>query len=518
MSTAVLNIKILADAKQASDTLRSTGKETSKFSKGLGVASKAAGVALVGVAAFAVKAGKAAAEDAQSQALLAKALQNSTGASTDQIAATEDWISSMSAATGVADDELRPALATLARASGDTEKAQKDLAFALDVAAATGKSVESVSEAIAKGYSGQTMSLGKLVPGIDKATLATKDMDKIMAAMATKTQGSAAAAADTTAGKMQRMQLAMDETTESIGGALLPVMAKLSTVMLALATAAQAHPKLFQAIAAAVVVLSVAVIALNFAIKLYSIAVQLAGEATVKAWLTALGPIGAVIAIVLVVIALVVILWKRSETFRRITTAAFKAVQTAAKAVWQWLKRNWPLLLAILTGPIGLAVLAIAKNWDKIKAGATAVKDWVVAKFDAVWTAVSGVFTKITDKFTALRDFVKDLKIPNPLTPVISAFNTLIGLVDDLVEKLRNIKVPSIKLPFGIGPQTAAAGFAVPAGSSFAAGRATPLVRTAAAGGSAPTINIFALDPEGSARAVRRVLADHDRRVGVRPR
>ena len=68
-------------------------------------------------------------------------------------------------ATGVTDDELRPAMETLVTATGDVGKAQKDMKKALDISAASGKSVEDVSKAIALAHTGPNRQAGKAHPG-----------------------------------------------------------------------------------------------------------------------------------------------------------------------------------------------------------------------------------------------------------------------------------------------------------------------------------------------------------------
>src|SRR4029079_13576009 len=107
-----------------------------------------------------------------------------------------------------ADDQLRPAMSTLARATGDVTTAQKDMSTVLDVAAATGKDTQAVADAVAKAYAGNTTSLGRMIPGMDKAILKSGDMTAIMGELARMTGGSAATAADTAAGKWQRAQVA----------------------------------------------------------------------------------------------------------------------------------------------------------------------------------------------------------------------------------------------------------------------------------------------------------------------
>lgn len=83
------------------------------------------------------------------------------------------------------------------------------------------------------------------------------------------------------------------------------------------------------------------------------------------AWLIAMGPIGLIIA---GIIAFAALIWANWENIKKWTVAAFDAVVGAVKTAIDWVKNNWPLLLAILTGPIGLAVLWIVRHWDEIKA------------------------------------------------------------------------------------------------------------------------------------------------------
>lgn len=103
--------------------------------------------------------------------------------------------------------------------------------------------------------------------------------------------------------------------------------------------------------------------------------------ATAVQWLfnaaLAANPIGLIIIAVIALGVGLVVLWKKSETFRDIVKGAFGAVWGAIKAVWNWTKRNWPLLLGIITGPFGMAVYLVTKHWDKIKSGGQAVWRWI---------------------------------------------------------------------------------------------------------------------------------------------
>lgn len=105
-----------------------------------------------------------------------------------------------------------------------------------------------------------------------------------------------------------------------------------------------------------------------------------------------MNPIGIVITLIAGLVAAIVLAWKKSETFRKIVTGAFNTVKGAASAVFNWIKRNWPLLLTILTGPIGLAVSAVIKNWDKIKSGASRVVGFIKTVFGGIADAISWPF------------------------------------------------------------------------------------------------------------------------------
>ncbi len=178
-----------------------------------------AAAALGGLAIAGAAAAKAAMEDQKSSAELARQLKISTRATDAQVNATEDMISSMTLATGVADTDLRNALSVLARGMGETGLATENLKLAMDISAATGKDLTSVSDALAKAYNGQTTALAKLDPslkGLVKEGASFNELGKIMQ----ETFGGAAtAAAETAEGRFKRMQTAIGEAQESIGAA-----------------------------------------------------------------------------------------------------------------------------------------------------------------------------------------------------------------------------------------------------------------------------------------------------------
>ena len=170
---------------------------------------------------------KAALEDEKAQRILALTLENTTGATKAQIAAVETYITKTALATGVTDDQLRPALSRLVRSTKDTEEAQKLLGLAMDISSATGKPLEAIANSLGKAYDGNTNALGKLGLGIDQSVLKTKDFNKVYESLRTSFAGFAAQEANTFQGRLDRLNVAFDEAKETVGFALLPVLEKL---------------------------------------------------------------------------------------------------------------------------------------------------------------------------------------------------------------------------------------------------------------------------------------------------
>jgi hypothetical protein len=227
-----LKLTILGDVDNLNKSLKQATDDVDTFGDKMTKAGKVVGAALVAAAAaagaYAVKIGidgvKAAIEDEKAQTQLALALKNATGATDAAIASTEDWILKTSLATGVADDQLRPALQRLALSTGDVSKAQDLLKTALDVATATGKPLETVANALGKAYDGNTAALGKLGIGLSAAELKTMSFTQVQGKLSDLFGGAAAANAETYSGRLARMQVAFNEAKETIGFALLPIL------------------------------------------------------------------------------------------------------------------------------------------------------------------------------------------------------------------------------------------------------------------------------------------------------
>jgi hypothetical protein len=347
-----------------------------------------AGLALAGLAVALGDAAKGAAEDAAAQVVLAGNLRNSAHATDAQIKATEDMITKMSMATGVADDELRPAYSKLVLATNDVERSNKLLAIAQDVAAATGKPLETVTQALAKAEMGQYAALKKLGIPMSEGIQASIDLQKeqkklakeeanvalvkyqiangmlageeatkklttaneklasqsaivndLMSTtgdytddVAKKFGGAAADAANTAEGQFKRLGVALAETKESIGAALLPAIEAVLPFLQAMGQWASENSTVFVVIAGVIGGIAAAIVVTNAAMTAWA--------AATKAFTIIQGIFNAVMAanpIVLFALAIaglvvgLVIAYKKFDAFRDIVDAVFKAIKTGIK-------------------------------------------------------------------------------------------------------------------------------------------------------------------------------------------
>lgn len=444
-----------------------------KFAAGIQSAAIPAAAALTALTAVAVKSAKAAADDQASREQLDSQIRRLTGASDSALAANEAWIDSTSKSVGIMDDELRPALAGLVRATGDVGEAQKLMSLALDTSAATGKPLASVTAALSKAYGGSYGALTKLDPALKGVATSGAKFADVQAALNKQVEGAAAGHAETAAGQYAKMQVSIAELQESIGYALIPVLQALLPTVVAVVDVIGGHTNVIVAFASAVGVLSVAVLAANAYLKVaavvtkvYGFAVKtMAGETKLAAaaqwlWNAALtaNPIGIVVVALAALAVGIVIAYRHSATFRSIVQSAFSAVAAAARTAWSAISA------------VGGMIRSVAGLGGVLKSG-------LVAAMDAISHAIQ----------------------------------TVVGWVERLVGAIGRIHFPSI--PHIPGLSAASYGYSY-------GGVATPAGLSASSGGgyrSGPSyvINVSgALDPESTAIAIRQSLERYDRRRG----
>lgn len=204
----------------ASEKLEKNVKNLAKGFLGVFAAQKVLAFGKASVKAFA-------ADDAAAKSL-GMTLKNLGLAYGANVGTVNGFIGRLEMQTGVLDDELRPAMDRLLRATGDVAKSQELLGLALDIAAGTGKSVTQVSQSLQKAYLGQTAALGRLGVGLSKAELSTGNFEDIQKKLNTLFAGQATTAAGTYQGSLNKLQVAANNAKETIGKGLVDALGTLS--------------------------------------------------------------------------------------------------------------------------------------------------------------------------------------------------------------------------------------------------------------------------------------------------
>lgn len=358
--------------------------------------------ALTAAAGYSIK---AAIEDSAAQAQLAKTLQNVVGATDAQIAATEKQISAMQMATGVADDQLRPAYASLVLGTKDLAQANEALQLAMDISAGTGTDLASVSDALAKAYGGNYKALRQLSPELYAMIKDGADLETVMATLAKTFGGSAAVAANTAEGKFKRLGVALGEVQESIGLALLPAVEAVLPYLISFGTWAQDHVGTLMAVGTAIGAIATALIGFKAAqlianaVTVVTTALNWSLAASAAAANTALtiGVGAAAIAAGLVVAA-----------------GAFLAFKAATKTTVETVKPFGPQLSEItpkidtVTKGLGGAGDAAKKMADRVKEASDALKKYLEAALDDAKTQLADAQTAFNDFATSVSDSIKD--------------------------------------------------------------------------------------------------------------
>lgn len=414
-------VRFVADTKDlnsATQNLEKTGGKIKKWAKGVGLA--------VG-GAFALDFAKdsvAAAREAEEATKRLDAVFSSMGDTTGEASkAAQDYASSLSKQIAVEDETIMAAqakLATFAKVSDETARQagifDRATAAAADLAAAGFGSMDTNATQLGKALQDPVKGLASLGRAGVTFTKAQKDQIKAMVdagdtlgaqklvlkAIETQVGGTAAATADGT----DKMKIAFGEMQESVGGALNSIAQRLAPVVTAIADWASKNTGWVAAIGAFVAVLW----AMNAAL--------------------AANPIVLVVAALAALAAGLVLAYNKVGWFK----TAVDAFWGALKAVYGWIRRNWPMLLAVLTGPIGMAVLLIQRNWERIKGFAASLYNTVRGWWTRMVSFIGGSVSSIA-RFAS--------QIASVLGRIGSAarnmYDTVVGYMRALVRAIQNI-------------------------------------------------------------------------------
>jgi hypothetical protein len=434
-------LKIVADVKDATKGMDQVEKSSDSMkSKITGVGKAVVGGLAIGAVVSFGRASVEAAADAE-QAM--NGVRAVFGDSADQI---EAFSSKAITNMGISDDAFQSFATTtggLLKDMGvpmeDTVTMTNELAQrGADLAAVYGVDAETAFTAMQKAMGGSTKGLKQLGISLSKNEVDARAMSEGWVdaegnvtsagrAMATqalimeKTADKAGAFAQHSgevANQQKILALQFEETQETVGTALLPVLSKLLAIFVPLLTFTAQYADILVPIAAIIAGIVGAYKAVTIATTVWT-AAQWAWNAAMTA-----NPIGLIVLAIAAVVAAVVILYKKVDWFRQGVDTAVDGIVAAwnwvlriVQTVFNWVRTNWPLLLAIITGPIGLAVYAIVRNWDTIKLTVSNAISAIKGFLANVWHIISEPFRRgaglIGDNIDAVRNAM--FKLPGQI-------------------------------------------------------------------------------------------------------
>ena len=437
-----------------------------------------AAAALGGLAVAGFSAVKAFAEDDAAAQKLATTITNVTGATDKQIQSVEDYISKTSIAAAVSDDELRPALDSLVRGTGDVAQAQDLLGLALDISAGTGKDLATVSDALSKAYNGNFKALKALDPQLAKIIDKGGDADILFGDLANTFKNQASTAANTTSGKFKSMSIALEETKESIGAALLPIVEKLLPKLQSLGNFVRDNTGLIVTLGIVIGTLAGAILAINAGLGIYNalqdltLALNTALTASFSVLWVATGAV-----IILGIVAALIALQAKFDIFG-------KTIEFLKGAFRLW----WDTVKTVLGGIVG----AFSTAFQSIRMMASTIFDGLVGAFK---TAVNGVLGAVEWG----------------LNFAIKGLNKALDAIDFAAGPFINFgSIPNVKLP------RLAEGGIVTAPTIAMIGEAgpeavVPLDRSGLMGGNTINITVTSADPNAVVAALQQYVRLNNR-------
>ena len=440
-----INVPIVSEfapdgVKKAMKEFERLEKTSEKVSFAMKKAFLPATAAVAGLAAAATVATKAAIDDQKQQDELARQLQITTGATQEQVAAVEDYIAKTETAAAVSDSELRPAFANLVRATGSVTEAQDLMNLALDVAAGTGRDLESVSEALQEAYQGEVGPLKELDRSLTDMIASGADADEVMGQLAETFGGAAAANTETVAGRFELMQIQIQNAQESIGLALLPILEKLLPVLEDVATFVAENTDLFIAIGAAVATVAGIVIAYNTALKLYAVAQGIATAATaVFNAVLAANPIVLIVLAIAGLVATLIVLEKKFGVVTKVIEAVKIAFDAVSDAV-TWLAGKFVDFINTLIDVANkIPFVSIDKLTNVFEEQAKIVEDEVTPAIEGYAEAELEVAEAIAEaayqQQLANLDYEEAERLMDELHPTLDDVTAAIGRTNDAMAR-----------------------------------------------------------------------------------
>lgn len=346
---------------------------------------------------------------------------------------------------------------------------------------------EDVSQRIAAAFRGEYDSLQQLIPNINAARVEREAMaatgkksaadltaqEKATATLAIVQKDGARAQGDfarTSAGAANSAKIAAasaQDLSANLGTALLPAYTAVLQKVVGFVAALNEHQGAVKVVVGVVAGLAAAVLAVSAAqtiantvmaitrgVMIAYTAVQWALNAAMAA-----NPIGLIVLAIVALVAVLVLAYKKSETFRNIVNGALRGVLAAARAVWSGIKAAavavWSFITAYIRTQIALAkavirgVVAVARAvWNAIKAAASAAFRGVKVVITSVRTTAVAVWSAIKSKATAVWTAIKTA-VSNAISSAKTKLGELRTKAAEIVTRIKSVFSPGALLSAG---------------------------------------------------------------------
>jgi phage-related protein len=407
-------------------------------------------------------------------AQVAQTIESTGGAANVTAQHVDDLASSISGYSGIDDEAIKSGAAMLLTFKDIRNEAGKGN----DIFDQTTSILADMSTAMGTDAKSQAIQLGKAlndpvkgVSALSRVGVTFSDKQKkviealvktgdtagaqrvILKELESEFGGQAKAFGDTAAGSAAKSKVAWGNALEDIGAALAPVITQLAELAGKIASWFSGLPS---GVKTAIVVVGALLAVLGPVVGLIGTIITIA-PAVGSAFTVMLGPVGLIILAIAALVAIVIIVIKNFDTIKRVAGKVWGAitgfVQRAADKVkgaflgaLDWIKRNWPTILAIITGPIGLAVLVVVRNWDKIKGAAQAVIEWLKGAWRTVGDVVRGVWNGLTGFVAGVWRGITGA-VKTGINVVIDAINVLVRGANTIIGGINRIPGPQPDIP-----------------------------------------------------------------------
>lgn len=395
------------------------------------------------------------------------------------------------------------ALRIMTASTNDPAKALASMADVANLAAAKHISLADAAALMARvmnGTGGKVLSTFGIQMQHTKNH--TADAQKAVEELSKKLQGQAAASVDNFSGRVSIIKTQIGDWAAGMAQTLGPALTAIGPVLMVTGT-------IMEIVTARKAAAAAADAALTVATEAETVATEEATAAQTGlnlAFLTS--PIGLIVLGIAGLVAAVVLAYQHVSWFRNGVDAAMHGITIAfgwitekAGQVFGWLRDHWQLVLAILTGPIGLAVAFITTHFDTIKAGVGRLVSGIASVF-------AGVVNVITFPFRTAFNAVSTMwnRTIGSLTITIPSWVPIIGGDSFSFPKLPGLFAGGTLTRGGAvrvgenGPEN----LVLPAGASV-----VPLSRSTSSGGSPIYITVQGdTDPHAAARRIYKYLTD----------